>query len=107
MVKLGCAAKQMPLGCKNAKLFLIEPLPANKCTGRKYKKDFINENRHIAVKNSINNAAAYNCRHHTKNHNTYFPAYVHLFYLLHCYAAVNANLSKTQGKQDTCQFDNL
>jgi hypothetical protein len=26
MVKLGCAAKQMPLGCKNAKLFLTEPL---------------------------------------------------------------------------------
>jgi len=25
MVKLGCAAKQMPLGCKNAKLFLTEP----------------------------------------------------------------------------------
>ena len=25
MVELGCAAKQMPLGCKKAKLFFTEP----------------------------------------------------------------------------------
>ena len=68
-----------------AQSWKIGSLPADKCAGRKYKKNFINENRHIAVKNSINNTAAYNGRHHTKNHNTYFPAYVHLFYLMHCY----------------------
>ena len=30
LVKLGCAAKQMPLGCKNAKLFLTEPYVGKK-----------------------------------------------------------------------------